>query len=91
MTKLLEEAFRKASELPEDRQDFLGRMLLQVVGEGGAFSSLTDEQIAEVRRSLARRKQGISPRDEAVMSVFHGARDRYSQAPFPLESFYPPR
>ena len=61
MTKLLEEAFRKASELPEDRQDFIGRMLLQVVGKGGAFSRLTDEQIAEVRRSLCSKPtRGIS-------------------------------
>ena len=42
MTRLLEEAFRKTSELPEDRQDFIGRMLLQVVSDGGAFSRLTD-------------------------------------------------
>ena len=76
MTKLLEEAFRKASELPEDRQDFIGRMLLQVVGEGGAFSRLTDEQIAEVRRSLAKAEAGEFASDEAVMSVFHSARDR---------------
>jgi hypothetical protein len=33
MTRLLQEAFRKASELPEDRQDLIGRMLLQVVTE----------------------------------------------------------
>ena len=80
MTKLLEEAFRKASELPEDRQDFIGRMLLQVVDEGEAFSRLTDEQIAEVRRSLAQAEAGDFASDEAVMSVFHGARDRYLQS-----------
>ena len=75
MTKLLEEAFRKASELPEDRQNFIGRMLLQVVGEGGAFSSLTDEQIAEVRRSLAQAEAGDFASDEAVKDMYekHGA------------------
>lgn len=73
MTKLLEEAFRKASELSEDRQDFIGRMLLQVVGEGGA--SLTDEQIAEVRRSLAQAEAGEFASDEAVKDMYekHGA------------------
>lgn len=79
MTRLLEEAFRKASELPEDRQDFIGRMLLQVVSDRGAFSRLTDEQIAEVRRSLAEAEAGefASDHDAAhVLSVFHGARDR---------------
>ncbi len=66
MTKLLEEAFRRASELPEDRQDFLGRMLLQVVGERGTFSKLTDEQVAEVRASLARAEAEEFASDEAV-------------------------
>ncbi len=79
MTRLLEEAFRKASELPEDRQDFIGRMLLQIVSEGGAFSRLTDEQVAEVRRSLAQAEAGEFASDHDavhVLSVFHGARDR---------------
>ncbi|MBT3265695.1 hypothetical protein HN371_01005 [Candidatus Poribacteria bacterium] len=53
MTRLLEEAFRKASELPEDRQDLIGRMLLQVVTEGGAAYELSAEQVADVKRSLA--------------------------------------
>ena len=69
MTKLLEEAFRKASELPEDRQDFLGLMLLQVVGEKGTFSRLTDEQVAEVRGSLARAEAGEFAPDEAVKEL----------------------
>ena len=75
MTRLLEEAFRKASELPEDRQDFIGRMLLQVVSEGGAFSRLTDEQVAEVRRSLAEAEAGKFASDEAVRELYekHGA------------------
>ena len=75
MTKLLEEAFRKASELPEDRQDFIGRMLLQVVSEGGAFARLTDEQVAEVRRSLAQAEAGVFASDEAVKELYekHGA------------------
>ena len=75
MTKLLEEAFRKASELPEDRQDFIGRMLLQVVSGGGVFSRLTDEQVAEVRRSLAQAEAGVFASDEAVKELYekHGA------------------
>ena len=75
MTRLLEEAFRKASELPEERQDFIGRMLLQVVSEGGAFSRLTDEQIAEVRRSLAQAEAGEFASDQAVRELYekHGA------------------
>ena len=75
MTKLLEEAFRKASELPEDRQDFIGRMLLRVVSEGGTFSRLTDEQVAEVRSSLALAEAGEFASDEAVKELYekHGA------------------
>ena len=75
MTRLLEEAFRRASELPEDRQDFLGRMLLQVVGEEGTLAKLTDEQVAEVRGSLARAEAGEFASDEAVKELYekHGA------------------
>ena len=75
MSKLLEEAFRRASELPEDRQDFLGRMLLQIVGERGTFSRLTDEQVAEVRGSLAQAEAGGFASDEAVKELYekHGA------------------
>ena len=75
MTKLLEEAFRRASELSEDRQDFLGRMLLQVVGEDGTLFRLTDEQVAEVRGSLARAEAGEFASDEAVKELYekHGA------------------
>ncbi|MCY3761269.1 MAG: hypothetical protein OXH50_08450 [Gemmatimonadetes bacterium] len=75
MTRLLEEAFRKASELPEERQDFIGRMLLLVVSEGGAFSKLTDEQIAEVRRSLVEAEAGEFASDQAVRELYekHGA------------------
>lgn len=69
MTKLLEEAFRRASELSEDRQDFLGRMLLQVVGEEGTFSRLTEEQVAEVRESLSRAEAGEFASDEAVKEL----------------------
>ena len=69
MTKLLEEAFRRASELSEDRQDFLGRMLLQVVGEKGTFFRLTDEQVAEVSESLARAEAGEFVPDEAVKEL----------------------
>ena len=69
MTKLLEEAFRRVSELPEDRQDFLGRMLLQVVGEKGTFSRSTDEQVAEVSESLARAEAGEFVSDEAVKEL----------------------
>ncbi len=75
MSKLLEEAFRRASELPEDRQDFLGRMLLQVVGEKGTLSKLTDEQVAQARGSLARAEAGEFASDEAVKELCekHGA------------------
>ncbi len=75
MTKLLEEAFRKASELPEDRQDLIGRMLLQVVTEGGAAYELSDEQVAAVKRSLEGAEAGEFASDEAVEAVYtkHGS------------------
>jgi hypothetical protein len=75
MTKLLEEAFRKAAELSEDRQDLIGRMLLQVVSEGGTAYELSDEQVAVVKKSMAEAEAGNFAAAEAVEAVYakHGA------------------
>ncbi|MFP6645134.1 MAG: hypothetical protein VCF24_16475 [Candidatus Latescibacterota bacterium] len=75
MTRLLEEAFRKASELTEDRQDLIGRMLLEVVTEAGPLPELSDEQIGQIRRSLKESEKGEFASEGAVDTVYkkHGA------------------
>lgn len=59
MTKLLQSAFEQARLLPEDQQDAAGAALLDYLDHMQAIQ-LTDEQVAEVRRRLAR------PVDETV-------------------------
>ncbi len=53
MSKLLERAFKKARALPDDRQDQLGAMILDVVEQDQSNLHLTADQREEVRRRLA--------------------------------------
>ena len=50
MTKLLQDAIEKLKELPEERQDELARMLIDVAADDLHPYRLTDEQVAEVER-----------------------------------------
>jgi hypothetical protein len=52
MTKLLQKAFEKARQLPEDQQDAAAGALLDYLDHMQA-TQLTDEQVVEVRRRLA--------------------------------------
>ena len=53
MSKLLERAFKKAKTLPDDRQDQLGAMILDVVEQDQSNVNLNADQQDEVRRRLA--------------------------------------
>ncbi len=53
MSKLLERAFKKAKTLPDDRQDQLGEMILDVVEQDQSNVHLSADQREEVRRRLA--------------------------------------
>ena len=53
MSKLLERAFKKARALPDDRQDQLGAMILDVVEQDQSSVHLSADQRDEVRRRLA--------------------------------------
>jgi hypothetical protein len=52
MSKLLEQAFEQASQLPDDQQDAAGAALLDYLDDARALR-LTDAQVAEVRRRTA--------------------------------------
>ena len=69
MTQLLQEAFEKASQLPEDRQDLIAQMLLTVVSEDMDHLRLTDEQIAQVRTALKEAEAGNFAGDGTVEVV----------------------
>ena len=67
MTKLLERATEKARNLPNDRQDELGEMVLAVVEQEQSGLRLTTDQQAEVRRRLANPSPLVP---EAEMELF---------------------
>ena len=53
MTKLLERAIAKAKNLPEDRQDEVGEIILALVEQDESSVQLSEAQQAEVRRRIA--------------------------------------
>ena len=53
MSKLLERAFKKAKTLPDDRQDQLGAMILDVVEQDQSNAHLNADQREAVRWRLA--------------------------------------
>jgi hypothetical protein len=53
MNSILQNAFEKAKTLPDNRQDEVGKMLLEMMEQDQSVLHLSDEQQAEVRRRLA--------------------------------------
>jgi hypothetical protein len=72
MTRLLEQAIEAVSVLPEDVQDDLARMLLQLAGVDQPPYELTPEEAADIDASLAEAERGELATDEEV--VIHGVR-----------------
>lgn len=75
MTRILEEAFKRASELPEERQNVIGRMLLEVVADDARLPRLTAEQEEQVKASVQEADAGRFASSEVVNAVYkkHGA------------------
>jgi hypothetical protein len=74
MTKLLEQAVETVSALPDDVQDDLARILLQLAGVEQPPYELTPDEAADLDRSLAEAGRGESATDEEVRAVWakHG-------------------
>ena len=53
MTKILDRAYQKAKALPDDRQDEVGEILLNLVEQDESGLRLSSDQQADVRRRLA--------------------------------------
>jgi hypothetical protein len=53
MNSILQNAFEKAKTLPDNRQDEVGQMLLDMMEQDQSELHLSGEQQAEVRRRLA--------------------------------------
>jgi predicted transcriptional regulator len=70
MTELLELAMQSASQLPEDRQDYLARELLRLL-EGEQTPEPTDPAHVEaIRSGLAQIRRGEFATDEEIEAVY---------------------
>jgi hypothetical protein len=74
MTKLLEQAVETVRGLPDDMQDDLARMLLQLAGEDQPVVQLSAEQEASFDESIAQADRGEFATDEQVRAIWakHG-------------------
>lgn len=74
MTRLLEQAVEAVSALPDDAQDDLARILLQLAGIDQPPYELTAEEAADIDASLAEAQRGAFATDEEVRAVWakHG-------------------
>lgn len=74
MTRLLEQAVEAVSALPDEVQDDLARILLQLAGVDQPPYELTPEEAVDLDASLAEAAQGEFATDEEVRAVWakHG-------------------
>jgi predicted transcriptional regulator len=66
MTKLLEKAIDKVRELPEDEQEAVAAVMLQMAGGDAPVVKLDDETRAAIREGLAQAERGEFVPDEVV-------------------------
>ena len=69
MTKLLEQGIDAVKDLPADRQDFAGELLLRLA-QNKARYSLTAEQIEDLKRSIAEADRGAYASDQEVAETW---------------------
>ena len=74
MTRLIEQAVEAVSALPDDAQDDLARILLQLAGIDQPAYELTLEEAADIDASLTEAERGEFASDEEVRAVWakHG-------------------
>lgn len=74
MTRLLEQAVEAVSALPDEAQDDLARILLQLAGIEQQPYEPTTEEVADIDASLAEAEQGEFATDDEVRAVWakHG-------------------
>ena len=70
MTKLLDEAVRKLSQLPKGRQDEFARMLIDVAASDLSPYQLTDEQREQVEQAMAQADRGEFASDAEVAAMW---------------------
>jgi hypothetical protein len=69
MTRLLEQAAETVSALPDEMQDELARILLQLAGVEQPSYKLTPEEAADLDASLTEAERGEFATDEEVRAL----------------------
>jgi hypothetical protein len=74
MTTLLDRAIASIRRLPDDRQDDLARLMLQLASEDGSAFPLTAEEEAFFAESLAQEARGEFAADADIRTIWakHG-------------------
>jgi len=74
MTKLLEKAFAAVSALPDDEQDEVARVMLDLAGDDQGPYILTPEEEADLDASIAEAGRGAFATDEEIRAIWakHG-------------------
>jgi predicted transcriptional regulator len=70
MTRLLEQAIETVATLPDDTQDELARILLQLAGVEQPPYELTPEEEADIDASLAEAERGEFATGEEVRAMW---------------------
>jgi hypothetical protein len=74
MTRLLDQAVATVAQLPDERQDALARVLLQLAGQEAPPYLLTPEEEADLDASIAAEERGDLATDEDIRAIWakHG-------------------
>ncbi|OGG79589.1 hypothetical protein A3A39_02050 [Candidatus Kaiserbacteria bacterium RIFCSPLOWO2_01_FULL_54_13] len=70
MTKLLQKGINAVRELPADRQNLAGEVLLGLAGEDKKRYRLTPEQIEDVKGAVAEADRGEFAREEEMAATW---------------------
>ena len=70
MTKLLEQAMAAGSTLPDEQQDELARVVLELAGHEQPPYILTPEEEADLDASIAEAERGEFATDEEIRAIW---------------------
>lgn len=70
MTKLLDQALEVARSLPDELQDDIARVVLQLTGDDDVVVGLSDDERAAIERSKDAAKRGAFASDEDVRALW---------------------
>lgn len=74
MTRLLDQAVATVAQLPDEKQDALARVMLQLAGQEQPPYLLTPEEEADLDASLAAEARGDFATDQEIRAIWakHG-------------------